>query len=73
MTSSATSRSACEGSNMSDDPKGKRTMASETMSFEGSGDIPSEGHGFGIDGAWNSDLGGMQEDLFESLMDFGNK
>jgi hypothetical protein len=60
-------------SNPSDDPKGKRTMTSETMSFETPGSIAGlvDGQGFGIEETWYDDPGDMQGDLFDSLMDFG--
>jgi len=60
-------------SNPSEDPKGKRTMSSETMRFETSGSIPgAEVQGFGIDETWYNDAGDMQGDIFDSLMDFGS-
>jgi len=59
-------------SNPSDDPKGKRTMSSETMSFETPGSISgAETQGFGIGETWYNDPGDMQGDIFDSLMDFG--
>jgi hypothetical protein len=73
-SSPSNSRSAREGSNLSDDPKGKKTMSSETMSFGTPGYIAADERSFGLDGVWSSDLPNMQEDLFDSLMDFrGNK
>ena len=70
-SSPSNSRSAREGSNLSDDPKGKRTMSSETMSFGTPGDNAADGHSFPLDGVWSSDLSSFPEDLFDSLMDFG--
>jgi hypothetical protein len=54
------------------DPKGKGRMEDEGMVFDisGSGDVG----GYGVEGggAWSDDLGaGIQEDPFNSLMDFG--
>jgi hypothetical protein len=71
-SSPSNSRSARESSNTSDDPKGKRTMSTETMSFGTPADIPTDHHDFGLDGVWNIDPGGMQDDLFDSLIDFGS-
>lgn len=57
-------------SNPSDDPKGKRTMSSETMSFETPGSISGvESQGFGINETWYNDSREMQGDFFDSLMD----
>jgi hypothetical protein len=66
-SSPSNSRSARESSNMSDDPKGKRTMSTETTSFGTPADIPADQHDFGLEGARNIDPGGMQDDLFDGL------
>ncbi len=71
-SSLSNSRSVREGSNLSDDPKGKKTMSSKTMSFEMPGDIAGDVHSFPLDGVWSSDLSSLPEDLFDSLMDFGS-
>jgi hypothetical protein len=69
-SSPSNSRSAREGSSISDDPKGKRTMSSETLGFEIPEDSSAGEHGFGLDGPWNEDLDDIQEDPFNALMDF---
>ncbi len=59
-------------SNPSDDPKGKRTMSSETMSLETPNSIPgiADVQGFGIEGTWYNDPGDIQGGFFDSLMNF---
>ncbi len=49
-SSPSNSRSAREESNLNDDPKGKRTMPSETMSFGTPGDTAAVGNKFPLDG-----------------------
>ncbi|KAE9368880.1 hypothetical protein N431DRAFT_415637 [Stipitochalara longipes BDJ] len=68
-TSPSNSNSARGGSSTSDGPKGKKpmTVPAEAVSFEIQADVSADG----LDAAWKNNLGDMQEDLFDSLMDFG--